>query len=160
MPDSYFAFMLRRVTIAVVILIGFCLLPGPRSLIAGALGYIFEPESVQAIWVGFHLSVIHFCWLFGFEIQWLPYPPGTDALLAGVSFLLSVFVQVVVVLGLYIGGRILFVYYDDEGEDEDPEADEIDSAIATQIDLSPAEPEDRGADGNSKTNQPKVVRRA
>ena len=76
--------------------------------------YLMAPDSLNSLWAGMHLSLIHFCWLFGMDLQLLPYPPGVDSQLAAIAFLGSIVMQVVVFLVAALLLRGSLTHYDDD----------------------------------------------
>lgn len=117
MDKHYLRYLLKRFFFIFALLVGFSLLPGPRSLLDRATSYLLSTNSLDSMWAGLHLSLIHFCWLLGFQMPRLTYPENVDSQLAAVAFLLSVILQVVIAIALYFGYRIAFVWYDDDAAD-------------------------------------------
>ncbi len=127
MPRSYFYFLARRFIWCILIITGICCMPGPRSLINKASEYVLTAESQASLRAGFHLSATPYCWLFGWEIQTLPYPESVDSLLAAIAFLISTLFQCALAALLYLVYRNRFIWYDDDHDEEDEE-DEAQSA--------------------------------
>ena len=121
MNGGYIRFLILRLFWALVIVGGFCALPGPRSLVQKVIGYISAPTSVESLWAGLHLSLIHFCWLFGLDMQLLPYPPGVDSQLAAIAFLGSVVMQAILFVLAFFLLRGTMTHYDDDPEEFEEE---------------------------------------
>lgn len=121
MNGSYARFILSRIFWVTVIAVGFCALPGPRSVLDNLGDYLFSPHSLNSLWAGMHLSLVHFCWLFGFDLQLLPYPAGVDKQLAAISFLASVVLQAIIILLACLLLRGSLTHYDDDGEEFEEE---------------------------------------
>ncbi len=111
MEITYTQILLRRFAF-LLIAIGFCLLPGPRALLEDLLGFMFEPNTIASFEAGLHLSVIHFCWLFGLEIPTWDYPENVDPQLAAIALIVSGVVQVAVLMFLvYVWRGTMHWYY-------------------------------------------------
>ena len=121
MDSYYLRHVLKRLFIFSMLLVGFSLLPGPRALLDKVTDYLLSPNSLSSMWAGMHLSLIHFCWLLGFEIPQLVYDEGVDTQLAAFVFLVSVIVQVSVAVACVIAYRMLFMWYDDDVPDPEVE---------------------------------------
>lgn len=117
MNGAYVRFLLTRLFWFLVILGGFCALPGPRSVLQKLVGYLLAPTSVESMWAGLHLSLIHVCWLLGFDLQLLPYPQGVDPQLAAIAFLASIVVQAVLLFLIVFLLRGSLRHYDDDGDE-------------------------------------------
>ncbi len=121
MPDSYIFYLLRRFLLFAVFVGLFCLLPGPRRIVASGIAYLMQPDSLASLDAGFQLSITHLRWLMGYELHLLPYPDGVDPLLAGIALLASSFTQVIVgLISIYVL-RTGFIYYDAERITEEEE---------------------------------------
>jgi len=121
MQAGLFSHILRRAFWALLLLVFVCMLPGPRSLIDSVSGYLTRPKSLDSILSGLHVSVTHFCWLFGLELQSIPYPDNVDPLVAAISLLFSVVVQVFVLIVAFFLWRYMFIVYDDDVADPEEE---------------------------------------
>lgn len=121
MNGSYARFILSRFFWVTLIVVGFCALPGPRSVLDKMGDYLMAPDSVNSMWAGMHLSLVHFCWLFGFDLQLLPYPAGVDKQLAAIAFLGSVVLQAAIILLACFLLRGSLTHYDDDGEELEEE---------------------------------------
>lgn len=119
MNDSFYWYMFKRCVFFSILLAGFCMLPGPRRIVANAVGHLLTPESQDSLWCGFHLSLIHLCWLFDFKMQLLPYAESVDPLLANSAFLFGILLQVAVVGGVWMLSNFAFLYYDPERPTEE-----------------------------------------
>lgn len=95
MDISFRQLVLRRIAFLIVV-VGFCLLPGPRSLISDTFGFLVTPESIHSFAAGLHLSLIHFCWLFGLEMPSWEYAEQVDPQLAALALFMSAIFQVCV----------------------------------------------------------------
>lgn len=112
MDFDFCKFLLKRLVIAIAVLAAFCLLPGPRSIVMGILEYILRPESIESLSAGLHLSLIHFCWLFGFPLPALEFPRCSVPLLAAAAMLLSICAQLVLLtIGLMLWRSFWHFYY-------------------------------------------------
>ncbi len=96
MDLDFCKFVLKRLAIAVVILGIFCLFPGPRSILEKLIAYLSLPESVASLGAGLHLSLLHYCWLLGFELPPFEFPQCAAPILAASAIVLSIAVQLVV----------------------------------------------------------------
>ncbi|MEM8734748.1 MAG: hypothetical protein AAGG44_11025 [Planctomycetota bacterium] len=112
MDLDFVTYLIRRFSVAAILLVLFCLLPGPRSLLGDLFGYLASEENVGAMKAGLHLSVIHFCWLFGFELPTLEFPSSGDNLLTASCILFSILGQLLAVqLGFILWRFGWFNYY-------------------------------------------------
>jgi hypothetical protein len=103
MDLDFFSYVIKRLSVVVLFAIGFCLLPGPRSLLAEFFGYLAAPESVQALKLGTHLSLVHFCWLLGFDIPAFEFPENGENVLTAFAIVVSIILQLVALqLGLFL----------------------------------------------------------
>ncbi len=135
MNDSFYWYMFKRCVLFLVLAAGFCLLPGPRRIVANCLGHLLTPESQQSLWTGFHLSMIHLCWLLDFEMQLLPYPESVDPLLANAACLFGILLQVAVVVGVWMLSNVAFFYYDPERPTEEMADIEEELSVPPPLDL-------------------------
>ncbi len=110
MEITYTQILLRRLAI-LLIAIGFCLLPGPRAFLSNLLEYLIEPDTLASFQAGLHLSVIHFCWLFGLEMPTWEYPENVDSQVAAIALIVSVVVQLAVVWFLFVIWRGTMHWY-------------------------------------------------
>lgn len=112
MDLDFVTYLIRRFSVAVVLLLLFCLLPGPRALLDDLFDYLASEENVEAMNAGLHLSVIHFCWLFGFELPALEFPSTGDNLLTASCILFSILGQLLAVqIGFILWRYGWFTYY-------------------------------------------------
>lgn len=135
MHDSYAWYLFKRFLTIALLVGGFCLLPGPRRLVGYGLDYLLTPESQQSLWAGFHLSVIHICWLFDLDMQLLPYPEEVDPLLANLALLIGIAGQLCIATLVWAAGRFVFVYYDPERPTEEEDNDEELAVAPPEVDL-------------------------
>lgn len=96
MDLDFFKYVAKRLALFGLILAGLCLLPGPRSLVDLLVEFLCQPSSVASFSSGLHLSLVHFCWLFGLPIPVLEFPAGTDPLLVASTIVVSLFAQLIV----------------------------------------------------------------
>ncbi len=150
MNDSFLWYMFKRFMAIFAIVVGFCMLPGPRRILGNALNHILAADSQNSLWTGFHLSMIHFCWLLDFEMQLLPYPKSVDPLLANTALLFGIVLQVTVAIGIWMLSNFAFLYYDPERPTE--ELLDVDEELSVApVEESPAS--NREAD---RTETPRV----
>ncbi|MFK7737034.1 MAG: hypothetical protein AB8B50_13445 [Pirellulaceae bacterium] len=103
MDLDFFSYVLKRLSVVALFIIGFCLLPGPRSLLAEFYGYLSAPESVEALKLGTQMSLVHFCWLFGFELPVFEFPENGENVLTALAIVVSIILQLVALrLGLFL----------------------------------------------------------
>jgi hypothetical protein len=111
MEITYTQLLLRRIAI-LLIFVGFCLLPGPRTLLTDIFGFLLQPSSIASFEAGLHLSVIHFCWLFGLSMPAWEYPEHVDSHLAAFALVISLIIQIgLVLLGIYFWRGAMHWYY-------------------------------------------------
>ena len=96
MDLDFFKYVAKRLAFFGLFLAALCLLPGPRSLLDMLIAFLCQPSSVESFSSGLHLSLIHFCWLFGLPIPELEFPAGTDPLLVASTIVISLFAQLIV----------------------------------------------------------------
>jgi hypothetical protein len=103
--------LLRRLAVLMIV-VGFCMLPGPRGLLADLGGFLFEEDTLASFAAGLHLSLVHFCWLFGLEMPTWEYPENVDSQLAAIALIISLAVQIAIVMFLiYVWRGTMHWYY-------------------------------------------------
>jgi hypothetical protein len=112
MDSGFYWYALKRLALVTALVVCFCMLPGPRSLISNQLAYLWLPTSVESISYGTHLSLIHFCWLLGYELPSLQYPDYVEPQLASTAIVVSITCQLGILCGLIVAWRLgLHAYY-------------------------------------------------
>ncbi|GAB5407056.1 MAG: hypothetical protein Aurels2KO_52870 [Aureliella sp.] len=144
MNDSFFWYMFKRVATILALVGAFCMLPGPRRLLGNALGALFTPEAQNSLWAGFHLSMIHLCWLFDLKMQLLPYADSVDPLLANIACLFGILLQVAVAAGAWMLSTAAFLYYDperptEELDDGDEELSVAPPELGSELQIGPSD---------------------